>query len=61
MIHASTWSQSNFFCPTNENICWVPSNHILCSIDPPSTKNGCRFKISEIDLTKMIEQNSQDL
>jgi hypothetical protein len=50
----------SFSWPAREDMCWVPSNHILCTIDPPSTTNGRVYKISEIELAKIIEQNNQD-
>ena len=46
---------------THKKMCWVPSNHVLCTIDLPSTANGHVYKISEIELAKIIEQNNQDL
>ena len=47
---------SSFHWPHEDDICWVPNDHILCNIDIPITLSGRFYSILEHDRKLTDEQ-----
>ena len=44
---------AGFRWPRNDDVCWVPAEHVLCKVDVPTTATGRLYNISEDDNSKI--------
>ena len=45
----------SFFWPKHEDLCWVPSEHILCVVDSPdplTSRGGYKFSVKNMNLIR---------
>ena len=50
---------TSVYCPTRDDICWVPFSEILCSVQPPTTYSGRAYIIDPKDIQKINQVYQQ--
>ena len=44
-----------FFWPDFEGVCWIPLNHMICGIKPPSSVSTARYySFDEADIDQVL-------
>ena len=44
-----------FFCPDHEDVCWIPLNHMICRVEPPSSCSTARYySFDEADIDQVL-------
>ena len=45
----------NFFWPDHEDVCWIPLNHMICRVKPPSSGSTARYySFDEADIDQVL-------
>ena len=43
------------FWPNREDVCWIPLNHMICRVEPPSTSSTARYySFDEADINQVL-------